>query len=79
MEARFLRDLPLHHSQTEEAGPDGSRLFRLRIIPNANFIMALCRLGARIEVLEPEDLRRQVAEELRSAALQYTDKQQITI
>lgn len=79
VEARFLRDLPLHHSQTEDAGPDGSRLFRLRIIPNANFIMALCRLGARIEVLEPEDLRRQVAEELRSAALQYTDKQQITI
>ena len=79
VEARFLRDLPLHHSQTEETGPDGCRLFRLRVIPNANFIMALCRLGARIEVLEPKDLRRQVAEELRSAALQYTDKQQITI
>ena len=79
VEARFLRDLPLHHSQTEETGPGGCRLFRLRVIPNANFIMALCRLGSRIEVLEPEEVRRQVAEELRSAALQYTDKQQITI
>ena len=78
VEARFLRDLPLHHSQTEEKGPAGSCLFRLRVIPNANLIMALCRLGSRVEVLEPEELRSQVAAELRAASLQYTDKQNNT-
>ena len=72
-EAAYLRDLPLHHSQAEEGVPDdrGRVTFKLRVIPDKNLVMEFCRLGDRVEVLEPEDLRRAVADELEKASKQY--------
>ena len=67
-EAAYLRDLPLHPSQVflgEEK--DGRSLFALRVIPNPNFVMELCKHGNRLEVVEPEALRDQVIGELRNA------------
>lgn len=69
LEAKYLRDLPIHPSQEEYE----DRHFRYYVIPNTGFIMELCRHGARIEVLEPESVRRQVAEELFRAAEIYKD------
>jgi predicted DNA-binding transcriptional regulator YafY len=66
-EAAYLRDLPLHPSQTETR----ENLFVLRVIPNPNLVMELCKHGNRLEVLEPESLRAQVAEELRNALKLY--------
>ena len=41
-EARYLRDLPLHHSQVEEGtDQDGQVLFRLRVIPNRDLVMEI--------------------------------------
>ena len=67
-EAAYLRDLPLHPSQTF-LGEDekGRSLFALRVIPNPNFVMELLKHGNRLEVLEPESLRAQVIDELRNA------------
>ena len=67
-EAAYLRDLPLHPSQTflGEDG-EGRSLFALRVIPNPNFVMELLKHGNRLEVLEPELLRAQVMDELRNA------------
>ena len=62
-EAAYLTDLPLHPSQTRLPG----NLFALRVIPNPGFIMELLRHGNRLEVLEPEDLRQAVKEELKKA------------
>ena len=62
-EAAYLRDLPLHPSQTALPGNE----FVLRVIPNPGFIMELLRHGNRLEVLEPESLRRTVKEELKKA------------
>jgi len=71
-EARYLRDLPLHRSQKEEgAAKGGGRIFRIRVIPNVNLIMDFCKRGDRIEVLEPEEVRKEVAEELRKASEMY--------
>ena len=67
-EAAYLKDLPIHPSQVflgEEK--DGRCLFGMRVIPNPNFVMELCKHGNRLEVLEPEALREQVAAELRNA------------
>ena len=67
-EAAYLKDLPIHPSQVflgEEK--DGHCLFGMRVIPNPNFVMELCKHGNRLEVLEPEALREQVAAELRNA------------
>ena len=66
-EAAYLRDLPLHPSQTEI----GDCLFVLRVIPNPNFVMELLKHGNRLEILEPKALRKQVAEELRNALKIY--------
>ena len=66
-EARYLRDLPLHHSQREtEPG-----LFRVRLIPHDDLVMEFCRLGDRVEVLEPASLRDRVRDELARAAGRY--------
>ena len=73
-EARYLRDLPIHHSQTETGSKDGMVYFRIRVIPNDNLIMNLCKYGPRIEVLEPPHLRERLGRALREAALQYDEK-----
>ena len=62
-EAAYLRDLPLHPSQTALPGNE----FALRVIPNPGFVMELLRHGNRLEVLEPESLRKTVQEELKKA------------
>lgn len=72
-ETAYLLDLPLHPSQTlVEQGPDYS-LFALRVIPNPNFIMDLCKYGGRLEVLQPESVRKAVKEALQKALQQYED------
>lgn len=70
-EAAFLEDLPLHPSQTLVERGDQAAVFRLYLIPTANFIMELCRHGARIEVLEPASLREAVREELKKTLALY--------
>ena len=70
-EAAYLMDLPLHPSQVFLGEEDGHCLFALRVIPNPNFVMELCRHGDRLEVLEPETLRVQVRNELRNALELY--------
>ncbi len=74
-EAKYLRDLPIHHSQKETTGPAaGDRsVFNIRVVPDTDLIMELCRRGDRIEVIAPEEIRRQVALEFRKAAAIYGD------
>lgn len=62
-EARYLRDLPMHASQRETS----PGVFELRAVPDLNLVMDLCKRGDRIEVLQPRELREQVAEEHRKA------------
>lgn len=70
-EAKYLRDLPMHSSQKEtEPG-----LFEIRVVPDNNLIIELCHHGDRIEVLEPQDIRLQVADAHRRAWEQYETKQ----
>ena len=71
-EAAYLKDLPLHPSQVFLGKDDaGKSLFAMRLIPNPNFVMELCRHGDRLEVLEPAFLRAQVVDALRRALSVY--------
>ena len=71
-EARYLRDLPLHHSQVEEGTDrDGQVLFRLRVIPSQDLIMEFCRLAGKVEVIEPEDVRSEIRDELKKGYDKY--------
>ena len=71
-EARYLRDLPIHRSQVEENAAKGDgRIFRIRVIPNRNLTMEFCRHAGRLEVIEPEEVRLSVKEELEKAYKHY--------
>ena len=66
-ESAYLQDLPLHPSQVSF----GPNLFALRVIPNPNFIMELCKRADRLEVLEPLELRQAVRQALNNAIQLY--------
>ena len=70
-EAAYLQDLPLHPSQLLVEQGDGYSIFALRVIPNPNLVMELCKRGDRLEVLEPESLRNSVKEALKKALQVY--------
>ncbi len=73
-EARFLRDLPIHASQEEVRTPDKEHAtFTIFVCPNESLIMEFCKLGNRIEVLSPKEIRTVVAEQLRAAADLYSN------
>lgn len=66
-EAAYLQDLPLHPSQLYI----GEGVFALRVIPNPNFVMELCKRADRLEVLEPLELREAVRDCLKNAMQLY--------
>ena len=73
-QARFLRDLPLHSSQEEVKSPDKDHVtFTIFVCPDDSLIMEFCKLGSRIEVLSPKEIRDAVAEHHRAAARLYSN------
>lgn len=70
MQAKYLRALPLHSSQTEEVADDHS-IFTYRLLLTADLRTELLSYGSRIEVLEPPELRTALADELRAALAAY--------
>ena len=70
-EAKYLRDLPLHHSQKEGATEGDWVNFEMFVCPNEALVMEFCRMGKRVEVLAPESLREAVAGQLRQAVELY--------
>ena len=70
-EAKYFRDLPVHRSQTEISADEDSVTFSIFVCPDKNLIMEFCKYGSRVEVLSPEHVREEVANELKSAASIY--------
>jgi proteasome accessory factor B len=60
-----------HPSQEIEVQPDGSLLWRGRVAGLREIRIWILGWGAEAEVLEPVELRREVAEQLSQAAAQY--------
>jgi len=68
--AKYLRALPLHHSQREEIHDSFSDFhYRLRLTPD--FVQELLSLGADVKVISPPELRAMVTDGLRNALAQY--------
>lgn len=61
-QAKYLRTLPIHHSQKETEAVDGCPTFTYHIAPTYDFIQEVLSRGRDIEVLSPENLRRKMAE-----------------
>ncbi len=60
-QAKYIRSLPLHHSQKELESTDEYSLFSYFIHTTFDFIQELLSLGETIEVLEPKELRKEMA------------------
>ena len=65
--AKFLRSLPLHHSQ-KEVKPC---VFEWHVAPTLDFIQQLRTYGSEMEILKPISLREQFKEELEKQLALY--------
>lgn len=70
LQAKYLRALPLHHSQSEVLHDLYSIFYyRMRITPD--LVQEILSHGSRITVLEPPELRNMIAEALSDALKNY--------
>lgn len=60
-QANYFRSLPLHSSQRVVNETEGYVTFSLRLCPTYDFVMELMSHGPRVEVLEPQSLRAEIA------------------
>lgn len=68
--AKYLRSLPLHHSQKEIA----SNLFELHLVPTDDFINAVRAMGTEVEVVSPDWLRKRLLQDAKDLVKKYSKK-----
>ncbi len=56
---KYLRSLPLHHSQKEVERADGYSIFEYRVCPTSDFVQEILSHGPEVEILSPEWLREE--------------------
>lgn len=69
-QAKYLRALPLHSSQTEEINDDYS-IFTYHLKLNYDLVSEILSLGEQVKVLEPRELRLMVIMRLRETLSLY--------
>ena len=73
-QSNYLRSLPIHHSQKEIEKTEDYSIFRLRLCPEFDFQQEILSQTPEIEVLEPEWLRKTIAEKLSVSIKKYNKK-----
>lgn len=69
-QAKYLRALPLHASQSETVH-DNYSLFYYKLLITYDFVQELLSHGSNIEVLSPPELKATIIEELQKSLAQY--------
>lgn len=69
--AKYLRALPLHHSQKEEIH-DFYSIFRFRLKLNYELVSEIVTMGPDVKVLAPKELQMMVVDRLRETLQNYT-------
>ena len=59
-QSKYLRTLPLHHSQVEVERNDEFSIFEYRLCPSFDFRQKLLSMGSSVEVLAPKALREEI-------------------
>ena len=62
-QSKYLRTLPLHHTQVEVERNDEYSIFEYRLCPSFDFRQKILSMGATVEVLAPATLIAKVCEE----------------
>lgn len=71
MQAKYLRALPLHHSQKEVAVHDDYSIFSYRLLLTYDLTKELLSMGPSVTVLSPPELIASVKHDLRAMADNY--------
>ena len=69
--SKFLRSLPLHHSQKEVETNEEFSIFTYQLCVERDFISEILSNGTDIEVLEPQSLREEVSATIRKMVGKY--------
>lgn len=72
--AKFLRSLPLHHSQNEVETTDEYSIFTYFLCIERDFIQEILSNGTDIEVLEPLSLRQDITDTINKMLGLYKDE-----
>lgn len=70
-QANYLKTLPLHSSQQEVGRTKHYTKISLHVCPTDDLVRELLSMGAAVEVLRPESLRRRMAEEVKGMGRVY--------
>lgn len=71
-QANHLRQQPLHPSQTEVSAIEGDFVeFKYYVAPTPDFIDCLFGFGPKVEVIEPEQVRFEIEQRIKSMANRY--------
>jgi hypothetical protein len=62
-QSKYLRTLPLHHSQVEVERNEKYSIFEYRLCPSFDFRQKILSMGGSVEVLAPANLIAKVCEE----------------
>lgn len=68
--AKYLRSLPLHHSQKEIA----ANLFELHLVPTDDFINAVRAMETEVEIVSPDWLRKRLLQDAKDLVKKYSKK-----
>jgi len=60
-QAKYMRSLPIHHSQKELERADNYTVFSFYLRPTFDFIQEILSLGETVEVLSPKELRAEIS------------------
>ncbi|MCH5247903.1 MAG: WYL domain-containing protein [Muribaculaceae bacterium] len=71
IQAKYIRAVPLHHSQQAEEDHNGDVIFTYELKLTRDFVSELLAMGDNVTVIEPVELRNMVTKALRDALSNY--------
>ncbi len=74
-QAKYLRALPLHHSQQEDGIHDGYSRFTYHLSLTAELVAKIISMGSQVIVESPRELKAMVTTQLRETLANYPDNQ----
>lgn len=70
-QGKYIKSLPLHHSQKELINDEKQYRIELLLHPTYDFLMELLSVGKEVKVIEPVSLKKEMIEMLEATLKQY--------
>lgn len=70
-QSKFIKSLPLHHSQKTIIDNENEFRIELFLCPTYDFVMELLSIGQEVKVIEPKSLKQEIINKLEATLNQY--------